>query len=216
MTLSYAVLTAPSLSGTGLHEGVASHYLASVQPGDRIHVAVRPSHQAFHLPQDAENVPVICVAAGTGLAPFRGFFQERAAMLGAGRAVAPGFFFYGSRGPADDIYREDLDRWQALGAVDVRRAFSRAQSDAEKDEAAHCKYVQDRLYHDRAVMKDLWDKGARMYVCGSRQVGEGVKDTVLKIHREWMEEAGSPETEADAEAWFSSIRNERYAMDVFD
>ncbi|EPE06594.1 bifunctional p-450 nadph-p450 reductase [Ophiostoma piceae UAMH 11346] len=216
VTLSYAVLTAPSLSGNGLHEGVASHYLSSVQPGDRIHVAVRPSHHAFHLPHDAENVPIICVAAGTGLAPFRGFIQERAAMLAAGRTVAPGFLFYGSRGLADDIYREEFDRWQTVGAVDVRRAYSRAQSDAEKKEAESCKYVQDRLYHDRAVMKDLWKKGARMYVCGSRQVGEGVKEIVLNIRREWMEEAGSPETEEDAEAWFSSIRNERYATDVFD
>lgn len=216
VTLSYAVLTAPSLSGNGLHEGVASHYLSSVQPGDRIHVAVRPSHHAFHLPHDAENVPIICVAAGTGLAPFRGFVQERAAMLGACRTIAPGYLFYGSRGTADDIYRDEFDRWQILGAVDVRRAFSRAQTDAEKTESAGCKYVQDRLWHDRAVMTELWKKGARMYVCGSRQVGEGVKETVLKIRREWMEADGQPETAEEAEAWFSSIRNERYATDVFD
>ncbi|CAK7211614.1 hypothetical protein SCUCBS95973_001175 [Sporothrix curviconia] len=214
VTLSYAVLSAPALADKSkTHEGVASHYLSSLQAGDRIHVAVRPSHASFHLPHDAENVPIICVAAGTGLAPFRGFVQERAALLGAGRKLAPAHLFFGCRGPADDLYREELDKWQALGAVEVHRAFSR---DDPHNETQGCKHVQERVYHDRASMTDLWKAGARVYVCGSRQVGEGVKEAMLRIRSEALAAANKAETDADSDEWFVRIRNERYATDVFD
>ncbi|CAK7204228.1 hypothetical protein SEUCBS139899_006982 [Sporothrix eucalyptigena] len=214
VTLSYSILSAPALADASrTYEGVASHYLSSLQVGDHIHVAVRPSHASFHLPHDAENVPVICVAAGTGLAPFRGFIQERAALLGAGRKLAPAHLFFGCHGPADDLYREELDRWQASGAIKVHRAFSREDP---KNEAQGCRHVQDRLYHDRASMTELWQQGARVYVCGSRQVGEGVKKAMLRIRREACEAANKPETEEESDAWFVSIRNERYATDVFD
>ncbi|CAK7213051.1 hypothetical protein SBRCBS47491_001671 [Sporothrix bragantina] len=214
VTLSYSVLTAPALADkTKTYEGVASHYLSRLQVGDRVHVAVRPSHASFHLPHDAENVPIICVAAGTGLAPFRGFVQERAALIGAGRKLAPAHLFFGCRGPLDDLYREELDKWQKMGAVEVHRAFSREDPD---NEAQGCKHVQDRIYHDRESMTDLWQAGARVYVCGSRQVGEGVKEVMLRIRREALAAANKSETDAESDEWFVRIRNERYAMDVFD
>ncbi|CAK7273929.1 hypothetical protein SEPCBS119000_005910 [Sporothrix epigloea] len=214
VTLSYGVLTAPSLADkTKVYEGVASHYMSHLQVGDRIHVVVRPSHASFHLPHDVEKVPVIFIAAGTGLAPFRGFIQERAALLETGRKLAPAHLFFGCRGPTDDLYREELDRWQQLGAVEVHRAFSRQDP---QNETLGCRHVQDRLYHDRESMKDLWQAGARVYVCGSRQVGEGVKQVMLRIRREAMAAANKSETEEESNEWFTRIRNERYATDVFD
>ena len=66
VTLTYAVVDQPALSGQGRFVGVASSYLSNLGVGDRLHVAVRTSHQAFHLPKDAQNVPVIMIAAGTG------------------------------------------------------------------------------------------------------------------------------------------------------
>jgi cytochrome P450/NADPH-cytochrome P450 reductase len=66
VTLTYAVVDQPALSGQGRYVGVASNYLSSLAPGDKLHVSVRSSHQAFHLPKDTKNVPVICIAAGTG------------------------------------------------------------------------------------------------------------------------------------------------------
>ncbi|KJR84297.1 cytochrome P450 [Sporothrix schenckii 1099-18] len=215
VTLSYAILTAPALADESRkHVGVASHYLSNLQPGDRIHVAVRPSHASFHLPHDGENVPIVCIAAGTGLAPFRGFIQERAALIGAGRHLAPAHLFFGCRGQADDLYRDELDKWEAQGAVTVHRAYSR-QTD-RSDETHGCKHVQDRLWHDREDMVELWQQGARVYVCGSRQLGEGVKQTLLRMRQEACAAAGKPETEEETDAWFARIRYERYATDVFD
>lgn len=65
VTLTYAVVDQPALSGQGRYVGVATNYLSSLTPGDKLHVSVRTSHQAFHLPKDSK-VPVIMIAAGTG------------------------------------------------------------------------------------------------------------------------------------------------------
>jgi len=205
--LTYSLLDKPSLSGSGQHIGVATSYLASLAAGDKLHVAVRRSHAAFHLPRDAEKTPVICIGAGTGLAPFRGFIQERAAMLGAGRQLAPALLFLGCRDPeVDALYAEELARWQGMGAVDVRHAYSRA---TERSEG--CRYVQDRLYHDKEDVFELWMMGAKVYICGGREVGVGVEDVCVKLAAE-----GGDRDEAAARKWWEGIRNERYATDVFD
>ncbi|KAM5345779.1 hypothetical protein ACJ41O_011640 [Fusarium nematophilum] len=209
-TVSFSVLREPSLSGQGLHIGVATSFLASLQKGDRLHVAIRPSHAAFSLPSAPEKTPIICVAAGSGLAPFRGFIQERARMISSGgRTLAPALLFFGCRSPEhDDLYRRELDEWQALGAVDVRRAYSRREEDSDG-----CKYVQDRMWRDRGDVVDLWRRGAKVFVCGSRVVSESAREAILRIKGE-MDEVEMGEEEA--RAWFEGLRNVRYMTDVFD
>lgn len=212
VTLTFSVLNEPSLSGQGPYIGVASSYLDSLAEGDTLHVAIRPSHAAFSLPSDPENTPVICVAAGTGLAPFRGFVQERAAMIEAGRALAPALLFFGCRAPEhDDLYREELDRWEALGAVSVRRAFSR-----EPGQSKGCAHVQDRMWKDRTELVDLWRRGAKAYVCGSRGVAESAKQAIIDIKVEMEESMGDEADSEKVKEWFESLRNIRYVTDVFD
>lgn len=213
-TLTYSVLDAPALSGTGQrHLGVATSYLASLQPGDKLHVAIRPSHASFHLPVDGEKKPVIMIAAGSGLAPFRGFIQERAAMMGAGRKLAPAMLFFGCREPdQDDLYREEFDRWQEMGAVDVRRSYSRRPEASEG-----CAHIQDRLWKDRKEVQSLWDNGAKVYVCGSRGVSDAVRETAIKM---WIDGAkenhGKVLSVEDATERFDAANYERIATDVFD
>ncbi|KAJ3457900.1 hypothetical protein MRS44_012009 [Fusarium solani] len=77
-TLTYGVLDEPAFSGVGRHVGVASSYLSSLRPGDKVQVGVRSAAAGFHLPLEVNKTPIICIAAGTGLAPFRAFIQERA------------------------------------------------------------------------------------------------------------------------------------------
>ncbi|KAK2012892.1 cytochrome P450 [Colletotrichum eremochloae] len=216
-TLTYSILGGPSLSGQGRYLGVATSYLASLKAGDKLHVAVRPSHVAFHLPHQPEKTPLILVAAGSGIAPFRGFIQERAAMIAAGRTVAPALLFYGCREPGiDDLYRQELDAWEGMGAVTVRRAYSRA---AEQSEG--CRYVQHRLYHDKKDVAGLWAEGAKLFVCGTRDVGKAVEEACVRVILESAKEGGGQPELRDldyegAKKWFEGIRNERYATDVFD
>ena len=138
-----AVVSAPAHSGTGTHFlGVASNFLAELAPGDRVQVAVRPSAAAFALPADP-RVPLVLFCAGAGLAPMRAFVQERAAQIRSGRTdVGRVLLFYGCRHPKQDYMYADaeLGEWRAIGAVDVRPAFSRARELSEG-----CKYVQESV-----------------------------------------------------------------------
>ena len=210
-TLTYSVLDQEAHAGGKRFLGVTSTYLSMLENGDRIHVAVKPSHQAFHPPLDISNVPLVMACAGTGLAPFRGFVQERAKQIEAGRQLAPALLFVGCRyHDRDRLYKDDFDEWERLGAVDVRYAFSR-----EPEQSQGCKHVQDRLWKDRKDVSALFNSGARVYVCGSSVVGEAVRTVAKKMYMEAAQERGKPRSEEETETWFREIRNERYASDVF-
>jgi cytochrome P450 / NADPH-cytochrome P450 reductase len=212
VTLTFSLLEEPSKSGRGRHVGVASSYLNSLQPGDKLHVSVRQSHASFHLPQNAEQTPVICVAAGTGLAPFRGFVQERAALIEAGRKLAPLLLYYGCREPGrDDLYTDELARWEEMGAVTVKRAYSRAP-----ERSGGNKYVQDALWADRCEIGELWKNNAKLFVCGSKKVGAAVQDVALRMRAASGKLEGKDITKEELKQWWDELRNVRYATDVFD
>ena len=205
-TLTYSVLDQESYAGGKRYIGIASNYLSELDKGDRARVAVRKSHEAFHPPLDVQNIPLVMICAGTGLAPFRGFVMERAAQISAGRTLAPALLFIGCRHPTRDrLYAEELDKWQSLGAVQLRYAFS---EDPESSEG--CKYVQDLVWKEREEARELWKKGARIFVCGNGKVGDGVREVALRIYEE-----GTGKGREEGEEWFKGIRNERFASDVF-
>lgn len=176
--------------------------------GDTLHVAVRSAHAAFKLSENPEDVPLVCVAAGTGIAPFRGLLQERAIKLSSGRSLAPCVLFFGCGSPdVDDLYRDQLDKWEEQGVVQVRRAYSRVEQR---------KYVQDQLIEDAEFVTDLWSKGAKVYVCGSRRLADGVQKAFMKIGTGILEGQGADSSEKGVQAWFNSLYNVRYATDVFE
>jgi cytochrome P450/NADPH-cytochrome P450 reductase len=74
--LMVSVLRAPARSGRGDFRGSASGYLNAVQPGDTVLARVQPCRAAFRITHDADT-PVVMIAAGTGLAPFRGAIADR-------------------------------------------------------------------------------------------------------------------------------------------
>ena len=49
--------------------GPGSAYLSSLSVGDKVVVSVREEPQTFHLPEDADEAPLIMVTAGTGIIP---------------------------------------------------------------------------------------------------------------------------------------------------
>jgi cytochrome P450/NADPH-cytochrome P450 reductase len=139
-TLTLTIMQAPALANDEQQFlGVGSSYLASLQTGDRVAVSVRPSNALFHLPADL-TVPVIMFAAGSGIAPMRGFMQERAEQKKAGRETGKMLLYYGCREPEMDyLYsKSDLKEWVELGVVEIRPAFSR-----KTEESLGYRYVQE-------------------------------------------------------------------------
>ncbi|OUM02409.1 bifunctional cytochrome P450/NADPH--P450 reductase [Variovorax sp. JS1663] len=205
-TLTVAVVDAPALSGRGRYQGMASTYLANCVPGTRVVVAVRSSNDLFHPPASPE-VPMVMVCAGTGLAPFRGFLQERAMQAQSGRSVARSLLFFGCDHPdVDFLYKDELAGWEAAGVVSVRPAFFKAPE-------GEVSFVQHRVWKDRADVSELFRKGAHVYVCGDgRHMAPAVRETFVRIYQEAV--GATPEA---AEAWVEKIEREsgRYVSDVF-
>lgn len=205
-SLTVSVVDAPAFGGEHQFRGVASTYLARQAAGASLAVSVRPSQAGFHLPADTA-LPIIMVAAGSGVAPFRGFIQERAAMREDGVVVGPGLLFFGARHPEMDyLYRAEFEDWKAAGVVSVRAAFE------EKPETGVV-FVQDALWRDRLEVADLLAQGAVVYVCGDgRLMAPAVRDAFVRIYEDAMDV-----TRKEAEAWARKLEAEavRYVADVF-
>ena len=74
---------------------------------DGVHVPVHVRHSNFKLPSDPAK-PIIMIGPGTGVAPFRGFIQERAAQAAKGDKVGKTILFYGCRKSTEDfLYKDD-------------------------------------------------------------------------------------------------------------
>lgn len=208
-SVSYDVHSAPSWSGHGHFSGVASTHLARRATGSKIRCYVRPTNAGFHLPADPET-PIIMVAAGTGLAPMRGFIQERASLAAAGaRKLGPAILYFGCRDVDKDfIYKDELAQWEKDGVVSVRPAFSRNGPEGG------AKYVYERMWNDRDEIAELFgERGAKIFVCGS--AGKLAKSTAEVTQKIYLEK--HPEkTEKEAFEWLQGIRETRYVSDVFD
>ena len=216
-SLTYGVIDAAALSDPEQRfEGVAGHYLQSLKKGDSIQVSVKPSaKKTFRLPLDTEQTPLLMFAAGTGLAPFRGFLQQRAIQMEANpdRKMAPAILFMGCRSQTcDRLYADQMDEWIKKGVVDVRYAFSK-----EKDASKGCAYVPERMVHDAEEIVSLWRNKARVYLCGTRKFGDGVRDAAAKIALT-ERDRGSQRTEEkrELENRFREAMQERVASDLFD
>ncbi|GME45262.1 hypothetical protein M431DRAFT_81893 [Neofusicoccum parvum] len=192
------------------HLGVASNHLADLSRGDIVALALRPTKPCFHLPADP-TTPTIMVAAGTGIAPFRGFVQERAAHAGET------LLFFGCRAPGvDDLYRDELDRLEAAGAVQVRRAYSRVEEGRALGPAEARGHVQELVAASRAELVGLWERGARVYVCGSPRMANAVKGVFAEVA--WEVARGAGEVRGDGVGvgeWFGRFENGRYAAEIF-
>lgn len=203
--LAVAVLDAPAWSGTGRYRGTCSNHLAQLAPGTTFFGSIVSPNTPFFLPEDPMT-PVLFIGAGTGIAPFRGFVEERGILAARGTRLGPAELFFGCDHPdVDFLYRDELAAWERLGAVRVRPAFFR-------DERDGVTFVQHRLWRDRARVAELIDAGAKVYLCGDgKRMAPAVRETLERIH---AEHAGV--SEAAARDWLRELETTgRYVADVF-
>ena len=203
-SVTVAVVHAPAASGNGMFSGVCSNYLANAQAGDTIFASVRDTKDGFRLPSDAVT-PVIMVGPGTGLAPFRGFLQERSTQKAKGAQLSPAMLFFGCRHPEQDyLYESELTSFAAEGVVELHTAFSRAESQKI--------YVQDLLALHQDRVWQLLEQGAHFYVCGDgSRMEPAVKAALVQIYQD--------KTGQDKDAaldWIESMStSNRYVLDVW-
>jgi cytochrome P450 / NADPH-cytochrome P450 reductase len=203
-SVTIAVVAGAASSGRGVYKGICSNYLASRRAGETIHAMVRETKAGFRLPDDP-SVPIIMIGPGTGLAPFRGFLQERAARKAAGTTLGPAMLFFGCRHPDQDyLYADELKAFAAAGITELHTAFSRA--DGPKT------YVQNLVAARKDRVWSLIEAGAIVYVCGDGgKMEPDVKAALMAIYRE--RKAVDPDA---ALRWIDDLGTKnRYVLDVW-
>lgn len=180
--------------------GVASGHLADRAELDASFPVYIQTNPHFGLPGD--DVPIIMIGAGTGVAPFRAFLQEREARGAKGKS----WLFFGERHfRTDFLYQTEWQAWlkdETLSRMDV--AFSR--DGAEKI------YVQHRMKERTRDLFAWLEEGAHVYVCGdAAQLAPDVHAALIDIVA--AEARSSPDA---AEDYVRALQaDHRYQRDVY-
>ncbi len=180
--------------------GPASWQLAIAQPGTRLRAYVEPNPR-FRVPADGSR-DLIMIGPGTGVAPFRGFVQQRIADGARGRHW---LVFGGRHRERDFLYQlewQEAVKRRQLARLDV--AFSRDQERKV--------YVQDRLREQGRELFAWLEGGAHLYVCGdAERMAPDVHAALIEI----VATHGGRSAD-DAAAYLGELAQaKRYARDVY-
>ena len=181
------------------HLGTASGFLASREEGAQVPVFVEPNAR-FRVPADGSR-DIVMIGPGTGVAPFRGFVQERAETGAGGR----NWLLFGARHfDTEFLYQSE---WQdALRRGELQRldvAFSRDQPEK--------RYVQHRLREHGRELHAWLQGGAHLYLCGAIGMGKDVHAALIDV----IAEHGGLDAEDAAEYLATLQREGRYSRDVY-
>lgn len=179
--------------------GLCSDYLSSLKEGDILDVYIQKNN-AFRLP--APSADMIMIGPGTGIAPFRSFLFERDAKGAEGR----NWLFFGEQHFVSDfLYQTDLLALKDTGVLTkLNTAFSRDQKEKV--------YVQHKMEQHAAELYEWIEKGANIYVCGTKDPMsvdvENELKHIIATHKNI--------SEAAAEEYLGNLKEEgRYHKDVY-
>ncbi|MEM1152142.1 MAG: flavodoxin domain-containing protein [Pseudomonadota bacterium] len=182
-------------------KGVASTFLPErLNPGGALGVYVHKAAH-FYLPDD-NDLPIIMIGPGTGIAPFRAFLEERE-MRGA---TGENWLFFGDQHAATDyLYSETIEGWKADGLL-TKLSLAWSRDGAEKV------YVQHLIEKEGQTFFAWLERGAAIYICGD--ASRMAADVDRAIHR--VVETHGGFDEAAAKAYVDKLKaDHRYQRDVY-
>ncbi|XP_071093891.1 nitric oxide synthase-like isoform X1 [Haliotis cracherodii] len=209
-----AVVKYRTQGGAGpVHEGVCSCWLNRCDTGEVVPCVIRAAPN-FRLPEDS-TLPMVMVGPGTGIAPFRSFWQQRKVdrdmhpvpTHGEKRGWGGMYMYFGCRmSTEDNIYEQELKLLKEEGVMsNYYVALSREPGKSKV-------YVQDILHTNaKDVCHAIMKCGGHFYVCGDVSMADDVTRTLERI---LCEEGGlTPDT---ARAFVLKLRDaNRFHEDIF-
>jgi ferredoxin-NADP reductase len=157
---SYSIASAPEdellqLTVERLEDGEVSPYLAAeLRAGDELEL--RGPIGGYFVWEESQSGPLLLLAGGSGVVPFRSMLRHRAASA----STAPVRLLYSARMLEDVIYRDELASLAADDGVDVRFTLTRAWPDGWQG-------YRGRI--DPELLADVaWPAAERplVYICG--------------------------------------------------
>jgi len=187
--------------GERSRNGVCSSFLWNrLDVGDKVPITLETIAK-LRLPED-DNVPVVMISAGTGIAPFRAFLQERSARQAKGNA----WLIFGERNSKSDfLYQEELLAYKSSGVLsELSTVFSRDQDQK--------RYVSHVIEENGAALIEQLEKGAVIYVCGSKDtLAVTVRQSLLRIFAKYLKKDAE-----QALAYFEALKaNKQYQEEVY-
>ena len=187
--------------GERSRNGVCSSFLWNrLDVGDKVPITLETIAK-FRLPED-DNVPVVMISAGTGIAPFRAFLQERSARQAKGNA----WLIFGERNSKSDfLYQEELLAYKSSGVLsELSTVFSRDQDQK--------RYVSHVIEENGAALIEQLENGAVIYVCGSKDtLAVTVRQSLLRIFAKYLKKDAE-----QALAYFEALKaNKQYQEEVY-
>ena len=181
-------------------EGVVSGDVASnVEVGDQLAVYVKQNPN-FKLPQP--TTPIIMIGAGTGIAPFRSFLQEREEQGAEGKSW---LFFGDQHFVTDFLYQVEWQNWLKNDVLtNINVAFSRDQKEKV--------YVQHRLLENAKELYEWIEQGAIVYLCGDEKtLGHSVQEALITV----IEQQRNVSRDEATEYLKELQKQKRYQRDVY-
>ena len=149
----------------------SSHLADEIELDDQIPIYVE-KNPAFKLP--ANGAQMIMVGAGTGIAPYRAFLQQREM---EGKKGGTWLFFGDRRFRSDFLYQVE---WQKLLKSEHLEKMEVAFSRDQKEKI----YVQHKLKENQQEVFKWLEEGAYFYLCGDmKYMAKDVNRTLLEIIR---------------------------------
>lgn len=172
-----------------------------IQIGDTLPVYVHKNPN-FRLPEQ-QDTPIIMIGAGTGVAPYRAFLEEREELGIEGKAW---LIFGDQHFVTDFLYQTDWQRWLASGTL--------TQMDVASHETLIKKiYVQHKIEENAVAFYEWLEQGAVIYVCGDKKNDGGR----CRCHNTSSDRAtGAKKTPEEAKAFVNELKQQnRYQRDVY-
>jgi sulfite reductase (NADPH) flavoprotein alpha-component len=203
----YSIASSQRVVGNEAHltvalDGLCSQFLCERAPlGNPILPIFHHVSPHFSLSPESFHKPILMIGPGTGVAPFRGFIQERLSQ----KISHKNWLFFGERSSKHDFYyQKDWDPLITSGELQIDCAFSRDQPEKI--------YVQHRMLEKSRTIWEWLSEGAYLFVCGD--ASQMAKDVDKTLHMIVAKEGRLSMSEA--KEYIKSLKHtNRYQRDVY-
>lgn len=124
-----------------------------------------------------KDTPIVMIGAGTGIAPFRSFWQENEyekKINGISREMIQ---YFGCRNPnIDELYKQEMEYYKSKSIISE---YCVAYSRLNKGQKIYVQHLLEK--NSKSIFDTLINKNGHFYVCGGVQMAADVNNTLAKI-----------------------------------